>query len=113
MGSNERREIQGDAIDTAEDRGSYKPEPANLEDLISHVASDGGLGASEILHTAQSTFHDHVPAATFGLTTCWIDRRWGQDGAGATSPVTSDVNIDFRFQSMAEFADAHRQTVES
>ena len=33
------------------------------------------LQPGDILHTAQSLFHDHVPAQSFGLATAWIDRQ--------------------------------------
>ncbi|MCH8323426.1 MAG: haloacid dehalogenase, partial [Proteobacteria bacterium] len=59
------------------------------------------------LHVAQSLFHDHEPAKKMNLHTCWIDRRAGRDGAGATVVLYGPIDYDFRFDSMAEFVKAH------
>ncbi len=101
-GSDRRLGQPWDAIWTAEDVGSYKPSPANFTFLIERVAADFGAAASDILHVAQSLYHDHVPAKAAGLTTVWIDRRAGKTG-GAT-PAAAAVEPDLRFGSMAEFA---------
>ena len=68
-----------------------------------------GLERSDILHTAESLFHDHVPATAHGLATCWIHRRHGQEGFGATMNPGTVPDIGFRFNSMAELAKAHQQ----
>jgi 2-haloacid dehalogenase len=51
---------------------------------------------------------DHIPAKRFGLATCWIHRRSGQAGHGATRPPEVEVSPDFRFATLGEMADAHR-----
>lgn len=104
--SNARLGVDFDAIYTAQDIGSYKPDAANFLYLIDHMA-DRGVAAGEILHTAQSLFHDHVPARQAGLASAWIDRRHDQPGWGATTPVDGAA-YDFRFTSLAAFAEAHR-----
>ena len=43
-----------------------------------------GIGKSDILHVAESLFHDHKPANEFGLASCWINRRHDRKGFGAT-----------------------------
>ena len=100
--------VDFDAVYTAEDIGSYKPSPANFEYLLEHLAADFGLGRGDILHTAQSLFHDHVRAAEFGLATAWIDRQRLSDGGdwGATAEVPDRPDPDFLFFSMGEMADA-------
>jgi putative hydrolase of the HAD superfamily len=104
-GSNERLGVAFDAILTAEDIGSYKPDPRNFEALVAR-AEEMGVARNRLLHVAQSLFHDHVPARAAGLATVWIDRRAGRAGAGAT-PLPEDApRPDWRFTSMAEFADA-------
>lgn len=105
--SNEKLRIEFDAIYTAEDIGSYKPDPRNFEYLLEHLA-ERGLEKKDILHTAQSLHHDHVQATAFGLATNWIDRRQESEGYGATVPPEADVRIDFHFPSMAAFVTAHR-----
>jgi len=75
--------------------------------MLRELAEDG-LGRNEILHTAQSLFHDHVPARELGLSTAWIDRRHGQRGWGATGAPSTTPEIDFRFTSMAAMVESHR-----
>ena len=108
-GSNARLEIEWDAIHTAQDVGSYKPDHRNFDYLLEHLRADFGFGKGDILHTAQSLFHDHVPATAYGLSTAWIDRRKDQDGFGATMPPSGDYSIDFHFAGMADMAAAHRE----
>jgi 2-haloacid dehalogenase len=106
-GSNRRLGVTFDAIFTAEDIGSYKPDPANFRYLLAQLA-ERGVGKAEILHTAQSLYHDHVPAQRAGLATAWIDRRHAATGYGATMPPPEGVRYDFRFPSLAAMAEAHR-----
>jgi 2-haloalkanoic acid dehalogenase type II len=102
--------IEFDAVYTAQDIGSYKPSGANFAYLIEHVRQDFGLGPDSILHTAQSLYHDHVPARACGLANAWIDRqRLSESGSwGATAMPDERPHVDFRFFSMAELAAAVR-----
>ena len=106
--SNRKLGVAFDAIYTAEDVGSYKPNPANFEFMLKHLESDFGLRKSDILHTAQSLFHDHAQAKSFGLANVWIDRqRLSETGDwGATAELSERPATDRRFFSMAEMADA-------
>jgi 2-haloacid dehalogenase len=108
--SNKKLGVTFDAVYTAEDVGSYKPDPRNFAHLIEHLEADLGIGKSEILHTAQSLHHDHVPAERAGLARAWIDRRFGQSGGGATVIPEKEPQVDFHFKSLAELAQAHRKT---
>lgn len=110
-GSDRRLESPWDAIYTAQDVGSYKPDHRNFEYMFEHLKQEFGLEKSDILHTAQSLFHDHVPATHFGLATAWIDRRHEQAGYGATMPPPSEARIDFRFDSMADMVAAHQNEI--
>ncbi len=105
--SSERRLGAGfDAVYTAEDIKSYKPDPRNFRYLIEHCEQDFGIGKDELLHVAQSLYHDHVPARAAGLATAWIDRQQGQPGA--TKPVTDRPDVSFVFPDLAALAAAHR-----
>ena len=106
--SNARLGVDFDAIYTAQDIGSYKPAGRNFTYMLNHLASNG-VARNEILHTAESLFHDHKPANEQGLATCWIYRRHAQDGFGATMDPGAMPHIDFRFHSMAELAAAHQE----
>ncbi len=100
--------VEFDAFYTAEDIGSYKPSDANFEYLIDHLKSDFGLERGEVLHTAQSLHHDHVPANRFGLASAWIDRQRLSEGGswGATARVAAMPRLDFIFFTLGEMADA-------
>jgi 2-haloacid dehalogenase len=110
--SNAKLGVEFDAIITAEDVGSYKPSPRNFEYMLQKLA-DQGIAAKRILHTAESLFHDHQPANTFGLSSCWIYRRHAQEGFGATMDPGTRPRLDFTFHSMAEMAQAHRAELAS
>jgi len=105
--SNERLGVDFTAVYTAEDIGSYKPDPRNFAYMLEHLAARG-IPPSQILHTAQSLHHDHVPARAAGLARAWIDRRQGT-GWGATAPPPDDIPVDFRFPDMAAMVEAHRE----
>ena len=107
-GSNRKLGVEFDAIYTAEDIGSYKPADANFEYLLAHLKSDFGLDRADVLHTAQSLHHDHVPAKRFGLANAWIDRqRLSKGGSwGATDRVATMPATDFVLFSMGEMAAA-------
>jgi len=109
-GSNRRLGVEFDAIYTAQDIGSYKPAPANFEYLLDHLGRLGH-GEHDILHTAQSLFHDHAPAKKFGLASAWIDRRHDQKGWGATMQPPEGAAYDFRFPTLIAMAEAHRREV--
>jgi 2-haloacid dehalogenase len=106
--SNRKLQIDFDAIYTAEDIGAYKPADRNFDYMLQHVGALG-LAKSEILHTAESLFHDHVPANKHGLASCWIYRRHEQEGFGATMDPGKAPKIDFRFNSMAGLVKAHQE----
>ncbi len=106
-GSNRRLGVEFDAIYTAQDVGSYKPDLANFDYMLAHL-KERGVAPTDILHTAQSLFHDHGPAKRRGLASAWIDRRHEQDGWGATMPPPEEAAFDVRFSSMAEMVKAHQ-----
>lgn len=108
QGSQKRLGVTFDAIYTAEDIGSYKPQLQNFHYMIERQAEQG-IPKKRILHTAQSLFHDHVPAKQLGFTTAWIDRRQGMNGWGATPTSDGVAQPDFHFSSLAAMAEAHRQ----
>ena len=105
-GSNERLKVEFDAIYTAEDIGSYKPDPANFDYLIGHLQDELGVIPDSVLHVAQSLYHDHAPAKAAGLDTVWIDRQRLSAGGewGATTPIDDPPTPDHVFFSMADLA---------
>ncbi|WP_198086521.1 haloacid dehalogenase type II [Variovorax sp. E3] len=106
--SNARLQVVFDAIYTAQDVGSYKPSLRNFDYMLQRLKSDFNFDKADILHTAQSLFHDHAPANQVGLATAWIDRRHANKGWGATMPPPGTPKLDFRFESMIALARAHQ-----
>jgi FMN phosphatase YigB (HAD superfamily) len=76
--------------------------------MLERLEADHGVARDQILHTAQSLYHDHVPATAFGLAKAWIDRRGLSKGSawGATAEVAERPKVDFLFPTMAAMADA-------
>ncbi len=106
--SNRRLQVEFDAVYTAQDIGSYKPSGRNFDYMIDKLQSLG-IAKPEILHTAESLFHDHAPANKHGLASCWIYRRHDQQGFGATMNPGALPKHNFRFNSMADMVKAHRK----
>jgi 2-haloacid dehalogenase/putative hydrolase of the HAD superfamily len=106
--SNKKLGIDFDAIYTAEDIGSYKPSARNFDYMLEKLRTIG-IGEKQILHTAESMFHDHGPANKTGLASCWIYRRHADQGFGATMHPGDMPKVDFRFNSVADLAKAHAE----
>jgi 2-haloacid dehalogenase len=101
--SRRRLGVNFDPVVTAQQVGGYKPDHRNFEVMFERL----GLPREQILHVAQSLFHDHVPAKELGLSTVWVDRRQGRAGGGATKPATASPDLvvpDLR--TLAELAEA-------
>ncbi len=107
MHSQMKLRAEFDGIYTAEDIGSYKPAERNFDYMLEKLGTQG-IEKHEILHTAESMFHDHEPANKFGLTCCHIYRRYDQDGFGATMTPGEMPVYQFRFNSMADLVKAHQ-----
>lgn len=107
QGSNKLLQVNFDHIFTAQDIGSYKPSLNNFEYMLAKLAEEG-IEKQQILHTAESLFHDHIPANKIGLASAWIHRRHSQSGYGATHPPAIMPHYDFKFNSMADMVRMHR-----
>ena len=105
--SNKKLGVEFDAVYTAGDVGSYKPDPRNFDYMLENLPRIG-IEKGDILHTAESMFHDHGPANKFGLANCWIYRRHDQSGFGATMNPGDMPSYDMMFHSMADLVKAHQ-----
>ena len=103
--SNEKLGVAFDAVFTAEEIGTYKPDLRNFHYLLEKLGAMG-VAKGDILHTAQSLYHDHGPAKELGLASCWIDRH-GTAGESSATPAP-EATPDFRFHTMEALAAAHR-----
>lgn len=90
---------------TADDTGTEKPDPAFFEQVFDFVRSKGD-GKDDILHVAQSQYHDIGISRKLGLTNCWIERRHVQKGYGGTIEPENFTEPDYHFRSMADLAAA-------
>ena len=82
--------------------GVNKPSPRVFEYVLDKLAP-AGVGKRDILHTAQSQYHDIAPASALGFATMWIERRHGKDGFGATIRPEEVVTPTFHATGMADF----------
>lgn len=89
-----------DAIITAEDVGSYKPDFRNFEYMLAQVKSMFDVEKEEVLQTAQSQVHDHLPSSELGIKSVWISRP------GASMGNAAEEIFDWRFDTLNEMADA-------
>ncbi len=95
-------EIPFDGVFTAEAIGSYKPDEKNFQYLLRPLARQD-VAPDQLIHVAQSLYHDHVPATSLGLKTVWIDRAQGRAGAARLPDAMPQIAL--RFGSLAELAD--------
>jgi 2-haloacid dehalogenase len=97
--SNKKLGVEFDTVITAQQVGSYKPNLEHFHEALKRLGDK-----EQILHVAQSLFHDHVPAKQMGWDSVWINRRAGKSGAGATPPASAKPDLEFPdLQSFADF----------
>lgn len=95
---------------TADDTGTEKPDPAFFEQVFDFVGTQGD-SKDDILHVAQSQYHDIGISRKLGLTNCWIERRHAQKGYGGTIEPGNFTEPDYHFTSMADFAAAVKESL--
>ncbi|WP_202619168.1 HAD-IA family hydrolase [Ornithinimicrobium cavernae] len=105
--SNQHLRATLSAIITAEDVGAYKPADNHFL-ALERALPDLSVDRSQLLHVAQSLFHDHVPAQRHGLDSVWINRRHDRPGWGATPEPAEEFGYLAEFPSMAAFAEEVR-----
>ncbi len=76
-------EIPFDFVVTAEEARSYKPSRNNF-----HIALfKAGIQPEQLLHVAESLYHDVEPAKSLGISTVWVNRVTKCGDFGATLPA--------------------------
>ncbi len=90
---------------TAEMVGWNKPDPQFFA-FARGRQSVHGFTQDDVLHVAQSQYHDIAVAKRLAYHTCWIERRKGIPGAGGTPAVSEIARPDYHFTTLAELADA-------
>lgn len=100
--SNARLDIAFDHIITAQDAGSYKPDPRNFEVLLKDTAALG-IAKEELLHVGESMNHDVVPANRMDIDVVWIDRGRDSGRPRASGALPKDATPPAEFTTLAEF----------
>jgi 2-haloacid dehalogenase len=85
-----RLEVPFDWVITAQQARAYKP----AHEVFEYALKKIGLPREQILHVAQSVYHDIVPARALGIHTVWVNRRAGQSGSGATMSAEGSPDLD-------------------
>ena len=87
-GTAEALEVEFDAVVTAEQVGSYKPDLRNFEVARERM----GVERERWLHVAESRYHDIGPANRLGIASVWVNRA---DRGGGTrwSEAVPDVEV--------------------
>ena len=75
---------------TAQQAQAYKPSPITFEFAMEKIWYPRG----QILHVAQSVYHDIIPARRLGLATVWVNRRAGKPGTGATKAAAAEPDME-------------------
>ena len=83
--------VDFDWVVTSQEIGTYKPSLRNFRTALERI----GVAKEEVLHVAQSLFHDVEPAQAMGLSTVWVNR------AGARSTPLRDVRPDVEVRDLA------------
>ncbi len=88
--TNRLLEVEFDDVVTAQQVGSYKPSHANFEHTLARLR----VPREQVLHVAQSIFHDHVPAKTLGFTTVRVNRESRCPGTGVAPPAHAAPDLE-------------------
>jgi 2-haloacid dehalogenase len=65
-----KNSLEVDGYITAESIRSYKPSSAHWRSFMKQT----GASTGEVLHAAQSIYHDIIPAQKLGIATAWVNR---------------------------------------
>lgn len=85
----EKLQMRFDVVITAEQVKSYKPGPAHFQEALRRL----GVPIGQILHVAQSLYHDHVPASQLGFHTAWINRPSVLPATGLAPTATARAEL--------------------
>ncbi len=92
--------VQFADVITAQQARCYKP----CLDLFGLALQRLGASPNEVLHVAQSVYHDAVPAKSLGMSTVWVNRPSARPGVGAVK--ASKEQADWEIPDLATLAAA-------
>lgn len=82
--------VDFDEVITAQQVGSYKPSRRNFDVALDRLL----VPRQQVLHVAQSLFHDHAPAKQLGFTTIWVNRPSRCPGVGVAKPTQASPDLE-------------------
>lgn len=97
--SHKRLGVKIDVVVTAQQVRSYKPAAENFRALLAALR----LEPPQVLHVAESRFHDIEPASKLGFRTAWVQRQSGNSASG--EPIDARVKADVQVQSLRELCE--------
>ena len=80
-----RLPVPFEAVVTAEDVSTYKPNAAHFRQFASSISPQAWI------HVAQSYFHDIKPASELGVTRIWVNRQGENDDPSLASAVVGGL----------------------
>ena len=87
-----------DAVITAQMCRSYKPSQNNFRMALGKL----GVAPEEVLHIAESRYHDIAPARAMGIRSVWVNRSRGRASASGSAGAVPDLEV----HSLSEFVAA-------
>lgn len=82
--------VDFDEVITAQQVGTYKPSRRNFDVALDRLL----VPRQQVLHVAQSLFHDHAPAKQLGFTTIWVNRPSRCPGIGVAPPTRCSPDLE-------------------
>jgi 2-haloacid dehalogenase len=95
-----------DGLVTAQDVGAYKPDVRMLRAALD-FARRWDAAIDDVVHVAQSVYHDITPAEQMGLATVWVDRQRQCDRTRSGGGI--DPRPDVHVHSLEELASIVRK----
>ena len=87
--SEKKLQVPLDYVVTAQQARTYKPSLNNF-----HIALEKmGVTVQQVLHVAESLYHDVVPAKSLGISTVWVNRTTRRGAFGATRPADEQPDM--------------------
>lgn len=82
--------VDFDEVITAQQVESYKPSLLNFQVALERLQ----VPQEQVLHVAQSLFHDHAPAKQLGFTTVWVNRPSRCPSVGVAKPTQASPDLE-------------------
>ncbi len=84
-----RLKVNFDHVITAQQARCYKPGV----DIFKLALKTIDIPPEQVLHCAQSVYHDVIPGRSFGMSTVWVNRPSPRVGVGAVKPASGQPDL--------------------